>query len=119
MGTQLPSPEGAQPQFSASVRCGQTAGWTKMPLGMEMGLGPGDFVFDGAQLPPEKRAKFLAHVFCGQTAGWIKMQLGTEVNVGLGNVVLDGVAATPKSGTSSQFSVHVYCDQMAGCYFTT
>ena len=42
------------------------------------------------------------------------MQLGTEVNVGLGNVVLDGVAATPKSGTSSQFSVHVYCDQMAG-----
>jgi len=22
-------------------------GWTKMPLGTEVGLGPGDFVFDG------------------------------------------------------------------------
>ena len=36
-----------------NVRCGQTAGWTKMSLGMEVALGPGDFVFDGAQLPPE------------------------------------------------------------------
>ena len=35
------------PHFSANVRCGQTAGWTKMPLGMEVGLGPGDFMFDG------------------------------------------------------------------------
>jgi len=57
MESQLPSPKGAQPpQFSAIVRCGQTAEWTKMPLGMEVGLGPGDFVFDGTQLPPEKRA---------------------------------------------------------------
>jgi len=24
------------PQFSANVRCGQTTGWTKMPLGMEV-----------------------------------------------------------------------------------
>jgi len=24
----------------------KTAGWTKMPLGMDVGLGPGDFVFD-------------------------------------------------------------------------
>jgi len=24
----------------------QTAGWTKMPLGMEVGVGPGHFVFD-------------------------------------------------------------------------
>jgi len=35
------------PQFSANVNCGQTAGWTKMPLGREVGLGPGDFVLDG------------------------------------------------------------------------
>jgi len=27
-----------------------------MPLGMEVGLSPGDFVFDGTELPPEKRA---------------------------------------------------------------
>ena len=27
------------PQFSAHVYCGQTAGWIKMALGMEVGLG--------------------------------------------------------------------------------
>jgi len=42
------SPKGAQAprQFSANVGCGQTAEWTKMPLGTGVGLGPGDFVFD-------------------------------------------------------------------------
>ena len=35
--------------------CGQTAGWIKMPLGMDVGLGPGDFVLDGdPALPYEK-----------------------------------------------------------------
>jgi len=34
-GPSSPSPKGSQcpPQFSANVHCGQTAGWTKMPLG--------------------------------------------------------------------------------------
>jgi len=100
MGTRLPSHKGAQPQFSASARCGQTAGWTKMPLGMEVGLHPGDFVFNGDPATPRKRAhpphtQFLAHVCCGQMAGWIKMPLDTEVNIGSGEVVLDGVAAAP------------------------
>ena len=34
-------------------------GWKdyKVPLGMEVGLGPGDFVFDGdPAIPPEQRA---------------------------------------------------------------
>jgi len=31
---------GTDPQFSAHVYCGQTAGWIKMRLGMEVGLGP-------------------------------------------------------------------------------
>jgi len=44
------------PQFSANVRCGQTAGWTKISLGMEVGLGPGDFVFDGDPDTPVKRS---------------------------------------------------------------
>jgi len=41
------------------VYCGQTAGWIKMPLGVEVGLGPGHIVLDenpaprkGAQQPP-------------------------------------------------------------------
>ena len=46
---------GTAVDFSARVRCVQTAGWTKMPLGMQVGLGPGDFVLDGDPAPPEKR----------------------------------------------------------------
>jgi len=98
---------GTASHFSANVRCGQTAGWSKMPLkmplgmeaipdmtynvfsgtlnptqsinlGMEVGLGPGDFVFDGDPAIPRKKGtptptQFLAHVYCGQTAGWIKI----------------------------------------------
>ena len=41
------SPKRAQPQiFSAHICCGQMAAWIKMPLGMEAGLGSGDFVLD-------------------------------------------------------------------------
>jgi len=29
------------------VYCGQMVGWIKMPLGMEVGIGPGDVVLDG------------------------------------------------------------------------
>jgi len=70
-----------------------------MSLGMEVGLGPGYFVFDGDPATPEKRhthpTQFLAHVCCVQAAEWIKMPLGTEVNLDPGDVVLDGVAAPP------------------------
>ena len=98
MGTQLPLPKGAQPPISGPLRCGQTAGWTKIPLGVEVGLGPGDFVFGGDLAPPEKRhspTQFFAHVYCGQTAGWIKMSLGTEVNLGPGNFVLGSQLPLP------------------------
>ena len=50
----LPPLKVHSPQFSAHLSCGQTAGWTKMPLGMEVGLGPGDFVLDGDPVPSEK-----------------------------------------------------------------
>jgi len=62
-----------------------------MPLGMEVGLGPGDFVLDGDPAPPKKghSPQFSAHVYCGQTAEWIKMPLGTEVGLDPGNTVLD------------------------------
>ena len=50
-GTQLPIPNGHSPQFSAHICCGQMAGWIKMPLDMEEGLGPGDFVLDGDPAP--------------------------------------------------------------------
>jgi len=66
-----------------------------MPLGMEGGLGPGDFVLDGlgdpAPLPKRERSpppQSSAHVHCGQTAGWFKMALGTQVGLGPGYIVL-------------------------------
>jgi len=46
-GDPAPLPQkGADPphQFSAHFYCGQTAGCIKMPLGMEVGLSPGDIV---------------------------------------------------------------------------
>ena len=53
-GTMLPSSKkGAEPppQFSSHFYCGQTAGCVKMPLGMEVGLSPGDFGLNGDQAP--------------------------------------------------------------------
>jgi len=79
------------------VYCGQTVGWIKMKLGMQVGLCPGHSVLGGnpglhsqrGTAPPQ----FSAHVCYGQTAGWIKMALGMEVGIGLGHIVLDGNAA--------------------------
>jgi len=87
-----------------------------MPLGVEVGLSPGDFVFDGdPALLPKKGAQpppqFSAHVYCGQRAGWIKMALDTEVSLGPGHIVLDGAPAPlhQKGGTAPpQFSAHFY-----------
>jgi len=67
------------------VYCGQTIGWMKMKLGVQVGLGPGHIVLDGTQLPSSEKGhspQFSAHVCRGQTAGWIKMPLGTKVGIG-------------------------------------
>jgi len=77
-----------------------------MPLGMEVGLGPDDFVLDGDQAPRKKRGTppiffCLSNVFCGQTAGWIKMPLGTEIGLGPGDIVLDWAQLSPLKGHSS------------------
>ena len=46
------------PRFSAHFYCGQMAGCIKMPLGMDVGLSPGDFVLDGAPIAlPKKEAE--------------------------------------------------------------
>jgi len=56
MGIQLLSPkQGQSPQFSAHFYCWQTAGCIKMPLGMEVGLSPGDFMLDGDPCPCQQR----------------------------------------------------------------
>jgi len=61
MGTQLCRlQKGAEPPpqnffFSAHVYCRHTAGWIKIPLGMEVGLDQGHIVLEGIQLPSPER----------------------------------------------------------------
>ena len=99
--------KGHSSQFSAHVRCGQTAGWMKMPLGTEVGLSPGDIVLDGDLAPrPPKRGKdrqILAHVYCDQMARRIKMPVGRALGLSPGDIVLDGDPAPPnkRHGTPS------------------
>ena len=94
MGTHLPSPKGARPQFSANVRRGQTAGWIKMALGMEVGLGPRYIVLDGHPATLPKRGAepppMFGPFYCGQMAGCIKMTLCMDVGLSQGDFVLGG-----------------------------
>ena len=96
MGTQLPLPiRGQSPQFWAHVYCGQTAGWIKMALGVEVGFDPGHVVLDGmgTLLPSPTRSRtssnFGPYFYCGQTAVCVRIPLGTEVGLSLGDIVLD------------------------------
>jgi len=89
------------PQFLAHVYCGQTAGWIKIALGMEVGLGPVHIMLDGDTAPPKRgRApQFLSHLYCGQTAGCIQMPLGMEIGLSPGDFVVRwGPSPYPKRG---------------------
>jgi len=49
-----------------------------MPLGTEVGFGPGDIVLHGDQAPPERGTAapfFSAHVYCGQTVAHLSTKL--------------------------------------------
>ena len=123
MGIQLPPPrkKGTAPPnfwFLAYVNCGQTAGWMKMPLSIEVNLGPGDVVLDEVAVLPLKGAQrqvFGPYVYCGQTAGWMKMPLSTEIDLGPGHILLDRNPTPPprppRKGHSSLplFSAHICC----------
>jgi len=58
-----PAPQkGNSPQFSPRVCCGQITGWTKMPLGMDIDLGPDDIALDGDSAAPiSKRGRGAQH----------------------------------------------------------
>ena len=62
-------PKGHNPQFSAHICCGQTAGWIKMPLAREVDLGPGHIVLDEDPALPKgaQHPLFSAHDYCSQT----------------------------------------------------
>jgi len=86
-----------------------------MSLGMELGLGPGDFVLDGDPANLHKGggapSQFSAHDYCGQTAGWMKLVLSMEIGLSPGDLALDGTQPlSPKRGRSPllKFSAHFY-----------
>ena len=81
-----------------------------MPLGTEIGLGPGHIVLDGDPAPPSQKRggqqrPTLRPMYCGQTPRWINMPLGTEIGLGPGHIVLDGDPGPPlpKWGTAPNF----------------
>jgi len=115
MGIQLPTPkEAVQPPIFGPCLLWPLAGWIKMPLGSEVGLGPGHVLLDGDPAPHPRKGHnslhFSAHVYCGQTAGWIRMPLGKEVGLGPGDIELDGNPAPPRKGgkrvQQPHFSAH-------------
>jgi len=78
-----------------------------MPLGTEVGFGPGDVVLDGEWGPssPLKGTQPpFSHVYSGQTAGWMKTPLGTEIDLGSGHIVLDWDLALPAKWTQQPHS---------------
>jgi len=94
------------------------AGWIKMPLGMEVGLDPGDFVLVANPVPlPKKGAE---PPICGTCLLWPNGWMDQDATWHGGgprssHIVLDGdPAPLPKRGQSSQFSAHVYSGQTAG-----
>ena len=52
MGTQPLPKKKAEPQNLQPMFIGQTTGWIKKALGMEVGLSPGDFLLDGYPARP-------------------------------------------------------------------
>jgi len=107
------------PQFLADVSCGQTAGWIKMPLGMEVASALATVLDGDPASPSQKRGTALqlsAHVYFGQAAGCISIPHGTEVGLGPGDIVLSGDSAPllKRAQPPPQFSAYVYCGQTAG-----
>ena len=69
-GPSSPLRKAAGPPIFGRVYCGQTARWIKMPLGVEVGLGPGHIVLDGdPALPPPQPPIFGPYLLWPN--GWI------------------------------------------------
>jgi len=79
-----------------------------MPLGMEVGLSPGDFVLDGDAAPPQKGTEppiFGLRLLWRNGCMDQDMPLGRKVGLGLRDIVYDGDPAPPPiKGIALQFS---------------
>jgi len=103
------------PPISVHLYCGQTAGCIKMPLGMEVGLSPGDFVLDGDPAPYPKRGGAPPNFL--PTSMWPYGCMDKDATWYGGrprptrHCVRCGPATFRKKGTPTptQFLAHVYC----------
>jgi len=111
--------KGRSPKFSAHVYCGQTAGWIKMALGVDVGLSSGDFVLDGdPTLSPKSGSShspiFRKFLLCPN--GWMHdddtWYGGRPKPRGL--CVRWGPSPKKWAEPPPQFSAHVYYGQTAG-----
>jgi len=91
-----------------------------MPLGMEVGLSPGNFVLDGDPAPPQKGGRAPTPSF-GPRLLWPNSWMDQDGTWHGGGPWSSPHCARwgpssplPKTGHSPQFSADVYCDQTAG-----
>jgi len=112
---ELPPPKGhsCPSNFWPIVCCGQTAGWMKMPLGAEVGLGPGDIVLNGDPAPLERDA---AHPLFDPCLLWRNGCDGSRCHLIYGgrsrpmpHCIKWGPAPLRKGHSSPLSSTHVYC----------
>ena len=120
MGTR-PSPQKAPHQFSAHVYCGQTAAWIKMPLGTEVGLGPGDILLDGDLAPPSpKRGQsslpnFRPMSIVAKLLDGSRWHLAWRWALVQAHCARWGYSFLPqKRDRAHQFLANVYCGETAG-----
>jgi len=87
---------------------------------MEVGLGPGEFVFDGDPATPRKKAQPPHPIFGPRILwpnGWMDQDAtwyGGKCRPRRRCVRWGRSFPPPKRGTAPQFSVHVYCCQTVG-----
>jgi len=105
MGTQLPTPKGAEPPIFDPYLLrpdgcrDQDVSWyggRTQPRRLCVRRRP--------RFPLSKRGgahKFSADVYCGQTAEWIKIIAGMEVGLSPGDFMLDGDPAPPQKGSGA------------------
>jgi len=89
-GTSSPPKKGTLPQFSTHLYCGQTAGWIKMPVGKNVGLGPGYIVLDGDPAPSHKKGTTPSFSSMSVVAKRMYVSLPVLVGLSLGDIVLNG-----------------------------
>ena len=107
------------PPFSTHIWCGQMAGWIKMPLGTEVGLGSSDFVVDGDQLPSPKRGpspipNFRPMSIVAKRPDGSRWHLAWSwASVQATLCSMKNQLPSPKRGQRPQFSAYFYCHQTA------